>query len=216
MRRTLVLSIFGLIAAVTSAQAAPATIEGPWRGSGVVTYQGKSDPLECRVRYTRGTDKSYAVTSLCATESCHYELSGCVFSVGSNHYRGWCTAKRAKRKAGRSSCSTAIAFPSPSRIPKAPPGSAFHGARLWSFVGNGRTSRKREPSQANDVNHSPTPCGGSECAENFDRYGVHAVTSKFLLGYSEVCATIFLPISSILGPHCGKAVILLCYDLLTT
>jgi hypothetical protein len=89
MRHIVLLSAIALSAAVTAAQAAPATIEGSWRGSGIVSYRNGADNVQCRVRYTRSTAKSFAVSSQCATENGHYELSGRVVSVGENRYTGW-------------------------------------------------------------------------------------------------------------------------------
>src|SRR5262249_59539424 len=45
--------------------------------------------VQCRVRYRGVTAKSFAVSSLCATESGHYELTGRVINVGGNRYTGW-------------------------------------------------------------------------------------------------------------------------------
>jgi hypothetical protein len=89
MRRILILSVIALAAGVAAAQAAPATIEGSWRGSGIVTYRNGADNVQCRVRYTKLTAKSFAVSSRCATESGHYELTGRVINVGANRYTGW-------------------------------------------------------------------------------------------------------------------------------
>jgi hypothetical protein len=89
MRHIVILSVIALLAAVTAAHAAPATIEGSWKGSGIVSYRNGADNVQCRVRYTRATAKSFAVSSQCATTSGHYELSGRVISVGGNRYTGW-------------------------------------------------------------------------------------------------------------------------------
>ena len=89
MRCTMIPAVIALVASVAAALAAPATIEGSWRGSGIVTYGNGADNVQCRVRYTRATAKSFAVSSLCATESGHYELTGRVINVGGNRYTGW-------------------------------------------------------------------------------------------------------------------------------
>jgi hypothetical protein len=88
MRHTAIWSAILLAAAITVAQTAPATIEGSWRGSGIVNYRGGADNVQCRVRYTRLTAKSFAVSSQCATESGRYELTGRVVNVGANRYTG--------------------------------------------------------------------------------------------------------------------------------
>jgi len=38
MRCTVIFAVIALVANLAAAQAAPATIEGSWRGSGIVTY----------------------------------------------------------------------------------------------------------------------------------------------------------------------------------
>src|SRR4029450_12874574 len=76
MRSVVILSLVFLAVALSSAQAEPASIEGWWRGSGIVTYGNGADNVQCRVRYMRLTAKSFAVSSQCATESGRYELTG--------------------------------------------------------------------------------------------------------------------------------------------
>ena len=89
MRSVVILSLVFLAVALSSAQAEPASIEGWWRGSGIVTYGNGADNVQSRVRYTRLTAKSFAVSSQCATESGRYELTGRVVNVGGNRYTGW-------------------------------------------------------------------------------------------------------------------------------
>jgi hypothetical protein len=101
MRYTAILAVIALVASVTAALAAPATIEGSWRGSGIVTYGHGADNVQCRVRYTRATTKSFAVSSLCATESSHYELTGRVINVGGNRYTGWVQGTQSNQGGGR-------------------------------------------------------------------------------------------------------------------
>jgi hypothetical protein len=101
MRRIVILSVIALSAAVSAAQAAPATIEGSWRGSGIVSYRNGADNVQCRVRYARITAKSFAVSSQCATTSGHYELSGRVISVGGNRYTGWVQSAQSNQGGGR-------------------------------------------------------------------------------------------------------------------
>jgi hypothetical protein len=105
-----ILAVIALVASVTTALAAPATIEGSWRGSGIVTYGNGADNVQCRVRYARATAKSFAVSSLCATESSHYELTWRVINVGGNRYTGWVQSTQSTRAAaGFNSSSTATA-----------------------------------------------------------------------------------------------------------
>ena len=89
MRHVMVLAATALFAAITAAQGAPATIEGSWRGSGIVTYPKGAERVECRVRYTPATAQRYLVSSQCATDSGHYDLSGTLTRVGGNRYSGW-------------------------------------------------------------------------------------------------------------------------------
>jgi hypothetical protein len=115
MRCTMIPAVIALVASVAAALAAPATIEGSWRGSGIVTYGNGADNVQCRVRYTRATAKSFAVSSLCATESGHYELTGRVINVGGNRYTGWVQSTSRTKAAGLSWSSAATALRSPSR-----------------------------------------------------------------------------------------------------
>jgi hypothetical protein len=91
MRHIFIMSAFALGAAITAAQAAPApsTIEGSWRGSGIVAYRNRTDRVECRVRYTPGGAQRYLVASQCETNNGHYDLTGTVARVGGNRYAGW-------------------------------------------------------------------------------------------------------------------------------
>jgi len=89
MRHTVaVLSALATCAALTIAQAAPATIEGSWSGIGTISSRGAVDQVRCRVRYTKSSEKSYAVSSVCATENGRYDITGNVTSTGGNRYRG--------------------------------------------------------------------------------------------------------------------------------
>jgi len=84
-----ILIIIALSGAVTAAQAAPATIEGSWHGSGIVSYPKRAERVECRVRYTPATAQRYLVSSQCATDNGRYDLTGTVTRVGGNRYSGW-------------------------------------------------------------------------------------------------------------------------------
>jgi len=89
MRPFLVLSLALLSAALAATPALAATIEGSWRGSGIVTYPKGAERVECRVRYTPATAQRYLVSSQCATDSGRYDLTGTVAKVGGNRYSGW-------------------------------------------------------------------------------------------------------------------------------
>jgi hypothetical protein len=88
MRHIVILSAIALSAVLTPARAAPATLEGAWSGSGIVSYRNGADPLSCRVRYARSAGKSFTVSAMCASDTGRYELSGSVASAGGNRYTG--------------------------------------------------------------------------------------------------------------------------------
>jgi hypothetical protein len=87
MRHILIVSLIALSAALTPALAAP-SLEGSWRGSGIVTHRGTADAVRCRVRFARVSAKSFAVSSQCATENGHYDVAGRVVGSGTNRYFG--------------------------------------------------------------------------------------------------------------------------------
>jgi hypothetical protein len=89
MRYVLLLFLFAFGAALTPALAAPAAIEGAWRGSGTVSHGGNADAVKCSARFTKVGGASYAVTSHCATDTGRYEVSGRVNAAGGNRYSGW-------------------------------------------------------------------------------------------------------------------------------
>jgi hypothetical protein len=91
MRPVLILSLIALVAALAPALAAPATIEGSWRGSGIVRHRGSADAVRCRVTFSRVTAKSFGVSAQCGTETGRYDVSGRVVSQGGNRYSGWVT-----------------------------------------------------------------------------------------------------------------------------
>lgn len=87
MRYFLMVSLIALSAAFMPALAA-ASLEGSWRGSGIVTHRRGADPVRCRVTFTRVTAKSFAVSSPCTTKTGRYEVTGRVVSSGPNRYFG--------------------------------------------------------------------------------------------------------------------------------
>lgn len=88
MRLVTILSLLALSAVLTPAQAAPATLEGNWSGSGTISHRRSVDPVHCRVSYTRSGSKTFTFTSTCATDTGRYELAGSVASSGGNRYTG--------------------------------------------------------------------------------------------------------------------------------
>lgn len=83
------LSALLLVAMLGSADAAPATIEGSWSGSGTAKLRNRVDRIVCRVSFARIEQKSYRISSLCSMGDRRYEQSGRVSSVGGNRYTGW-------------------------------------------------------------------------------------------------------------------------------
>jgi hypothetical protein len=68
------------------------SIEGSWIGSGTVSRGANVDRVQCRVRYTKGSEKTYATSSVCTTENGRYEISGHVTNIGGNRYQGTVTS----------------------------------------------------------------------------------------------------------------------------
>ncbi len=83
------LSALLLVAMLGSADAAPATIEGSWSGSGIAKLRNRVDRVVCRVNFARIEGKSFRLSALCATGGRRYQESGRVTSVGGNRYTGW-------------------------------------------------------------------------------------------------------------------------------
>jgi hypothetical protein len=83
------LSALLLVAMLGSADAAPATIEGSWSGSGIAKLRNRTDRIVCRVSFARIEGKSFRVSALCLTGGRRFEESGRVTSVGDNRYTGW-------------------------------------------------------------------------------------------------------------------------------
>jgi hypothetical protein len=83
---TIVLSAF-LIAAKAKAPPSP-SLEGYWKGSGIVNYRGGADRVECRVRYKREEGYSYNYSATCAMADGRYELSGSVSGTSPGRYSG--------------------------------------------------------------------------------------------------------------------------------
>jgi hypothetical protein len=83
------LSALLLLAMLGSADAAPATIEGSWSGSGIAKLRNRTDRIVCRVSFAWIEGKSFRVSALCSTGGRRFEESGRVTSVGGNRYTGW-------------------------------------------------------------------------------------------------------------------------------
>ena len=86
------LSVMLTYTALSTLPAAATSIEGSWIGSGTVSHRGNVDQVRCHVRYTKSSENSYAVLSVCTTENGRYDISGHVTNVGGNRYRGTVTS----------------------------------------------------------------------------------------------------------------------------
>jgi hypothetical protein len=82
------ISIAAISTLLTAAKAPAPSLEGYWKGSGIVSHKGAEDRVECRVRYTRAGDRSFSYTATCAMESGKYDLTGSVTNTSGNRYSG--------------------------------------------------------------------------------------------------------------------------------
>jgi hypothetical protein len=87
MRFALILSLT-LFAVALAPQPAAASIEGSWRGSGIVAYRGGADKVRCRVKFSKVSATALGVVSECATETGRYDVTGRVVPSGKNRYFG--------------------------------------------------------------------------------------------------------------------------------
>ena len=78
--------------ALSTLAVAATSIEGTWIGSGTVSRGANVDRVQCRVRYTKSSENSYATSSVCTTENGRYEISGHVTKIGGNRYQGTVTS----------------------------------------------------------------------------------------------------------------------------
>jgi hypothetical protein len=78
--------------ALSTLAVAATSIEGTWIGSGTVSRGANVDRVQCRVRYTKSSENSYATSSVCTTENGRYEISGHMTKIGGNRYQGTVTS----------------------------------------------------------------------------------------------------------------------------
>src|SRR6478735_5040338 len=102
------LSALLLLAMLGSTDAAPATIEGSWSGSGIAKLRNRTDRIVCRVSFARIEGKSFRVSALCSTGGRRFGESGRVTSVGGNR---WLGVQRAIQRAGQRSALAARLSP---------------------------------------------------------------------------------------------------------
>jgi hypothetical protein len=81
-------TILAISALLTAAKEPAPSLEGYWKGSGIVSHKGANDRVECRVRYTRAGGGSFSYTATCAMESGKYDLTGSVTNTSSSRYSG--------------------------------------------------------------------------------------------------------------------------------
>jgi hypothetical protein len=87
VRHLVVLSLV-IFTALAPAYAAAPSLQGQWRGSGVVTHRKAKDTVRCRVSFQRLSATAFSVSSQCATENGRYDVTGRVAASGSNRYSG--------------------------------------------------------------------------------------------------------------------------------
>jgi hypothetical protein len=87
MRHILIVSLIALGTALTPALAA-SSLQGQWRGSGVVSHRKSTDAVRCRVSFQRLSATSFSVSSQCATQTGSYDVTGRVVASGGNRYSG--------------------------------------------------------------------------------------------------------------------------------
>src|SRR5258705_13934289 len=88
----LLLSLMLTCVASHSLAVAATSIEGSWIGSGTVSHRSNVDRVQCRVRYTKSSENSYATSSVCTTENGRFEVSGHLTNIGGNRYQGTVTS----------------------------------------------------------------------------------------------------------------------------
>ena len=87
MRNGLIVILICMGAALSPALAA-SSLQGQWRGSGVVSYGKNKDAVRCRVSFQRLSTTSFAVSSQCTTQTGRYDAAGRVAVSGTNRYAG--------------------------------------------------------------------------------------------------------------------------------
>src|SRR6476620_10938603 len=77
---------------LSTSSVAVTSIALSWNGSGTVSRGANVERVQCRVRYTKSSEKTYATSSVCTTEKGRYEISGHVTNIGGNRYQGTVTS----------------------------------------------------------------------------------------------------------------------------
>ena len=87
VRRALIATLIALVFAPMPALAA-SSLQGQWRGSGVVTHRKAKTPVRCRVSFQRLSATAFSLSSQCSAETGRYDVKGRVVASGSNRYSG--------------------------------------------------------------------------------------------------------------------------------
>jgi len=85
--RHVLISLIALCAAMTPTLAA-SSLQGQWRGTGVVTHGKSKDAVRCRVSFQKLSATAFSVSSQCTTETGRYDATGRVVASGANRYSG--------------------------------------------------------------------------------------------------------------------------------
>jgi hypothetical protein len=86
-RYALIATLIAAAFALTPALAA-SSLQGQWRGSGVVTYRQSKDPVRCRVSFQRLSATAFSLSSQCSAENRNYDVKGRVVAAGNDRYSG--------------------------------------------------------------------------------------------------------------------------------
>ena len=87
VRRALIATLIASIVGLTPALA-ESSLQGQWRGSGVVTHRKAKTPVRCRVSFQRLSATAFSLSSQCSAENGRYDVKGRVVASGSNRYSG--------------------------------------------------------------------------------------------------------------------------------
>jgi hypothetical protein len=87
MRQFPIVLLIAFCTALTPALAA-SSLQGQWRGSGVVSHRNNTDRVNCRASFQRLSASAFSVSSQCATETGRYDVTGRVVASGGNRYSG--------------------------------------------------------------------------------------------------------------------------------
>ncbi len=87
VRHALIATLIASVFALTPALAA-SSLQGQWRGSGVVTHRKAKTPVRCRVSFYKLSATAFSLSSQCSAETRSYDVKGRVVASGSDRYSG--------------------------------------------------------------------------------------------------------------------------------